>query len=544
MVIRIATTSTPLLPMLATAGPVPPAPGWAFEFAWDGARVLADVSADRVRLIGGDQGFAARCPELDGLRGLAGRHRVVLDGSVVVLDSLGRPSGAALRRRMAAQRPSQATLSRYPVAYYVFDVLELDGRVTVDLPYTTRRALLEKLDLPGTAVRLAPAFGLPDGPAEPLPDDLAHLDGAVVLETAGRFGLHGVVAKRLDSRYEPGRRSRAWVETAVLRTTDVVVGGWLQDRSGGVRGLVVGVPVDGGGLRHVGTVRTGIAAGPSAATLAELERPTSPFVGPGAPRARWVSPELWGTVSHRGRTSAGRLDRPVWTATHPAPRPVPPIPLSAGSANRPGTNLPGTSHPVGGVAVGRGLEEELRAARAEVDALRAQISPHFLYNVLNMIGSYIRTDAPFARDLLGEFADFTRYAFRPGVGLSTLGAELDNVERYLGLQRARFGDRLRVRLSVPPAALGAPVPHLALQLAVEHAVQHSIEPKPGGGTVTVTVVPNGEPGTGWQVSVTDDGIGPGALSALDQRLRAVSAALTVRPHPGGGATLTFPIPAG
>ena len=191
------------------------------------------------------------------------------------------------------------------------------------------------------------------------------------------------------------------------------------------------------------------------------------------------------------------------------------------------------------------LDEALRRARAEVDALRAQISPHFLYNVLNMITSYVRIDPALARDLLADFAQFTRYAFRTDVDASTVDDELDNVERYLNLQRARFGERLSVDLQVAPAVLPVAVPFLAIQLAVENAVKNSIETKPGGGTVTISAV---EAGADCLITVTDDGAGgdPGhPLRALDQRLRAAYGerrGLLVETPAGGGTRVSFRIP--
>ena len=113
--------------------------------------------------------------------------------------------------------------------------------------------------------------------------------------------------------------------------------------------------------------------------------------------------------------------------------------------------------------------------RAEVRALRAQISPHFIYNSLGAIASFVRTDPDRARDLLLEFADFTRYSFRQHGEFTTLAEELRSVERYLLLEQARFGDRLRVTLQVAPEVLGVNIPFLCLQPLVENAVQHGLE---------------------------------------------------------------------
>ncbi|WP_220480836.1 GAF domain-containing sensor histidine kinase [Halosaccharopolyspora lacisalsi] len=160
-----------------------------------------------------------------------------------------------------------------------------------------------------------------------------------------------------------------------------------------------------------------------------------------------------------------------------------------------------------------------RLARAEVRALRAQISPHFIYNALNTISSQIRTDPEGARDLLQEFADFTRYSFRTSGLYTTLSEEIRNVDRYLTLESARFGpDRLRMQFKIAPEVLPVVLPFLALQPLVENAVRHGLLNKPGGGTVSITAEDNGNEAL---ISVDDDGVGmdPRQLEAeLDNHL--------------------------
>ena len=125
-------------------------------------------------------------------------------------------------------------------------------------------------------------------------------------------------------------------------------------------------------------------------------------------------------------------------------------------------------------------------ARAEVRALRAQISPHFIYNALTTIAAFVRSDPDRARELLLEFADFTRYSFRQAGEFTTLADEMGNIEKYLTLERARFGDRLQIRWLVAPEVLGVVVPFLSIQPLIENAVRHGLAGRPGGGTVSVT----------------------------------------------------------
>ena len=145
-----------------------------------------------------------------------------------------------------------------------------------------------------------------------------------------------------------------------------------------------------------------------------------------------------------------------------------------------------------------------RAMEAELRALRAQISPHFVYNSLAAIASFVRTDPERARELLLEFADFTRYAFRRGGEFTTLADELRNVERYLVLEQARFGDRLQIELVVAPEVLPVAVPFLAVQPLVENAVRHGLEGKQGSGRVTLAAR---DVGSEALISVEDDGVG-------------------------------------
>ncbi len=196
---------------------------------------------------------------------------------------------------------------------------------------------------------------------------------------------------------------------------------------------------------------------------------------------------------------------------------------------------------------------------AELRALRAQISPHFVYNSLTAIASFVRTDPDRARDLLIEFADFTRYAFRRGGEFTTLADELTNIERYLVLEKARFGERLDVRLRVAPEVLPVSIPFLSVQPLVENAVRHGLEGSEGIGHVTLVAE---DVGTEALISVEDDGVGSDpeevrralsgesgsdsvGLGNVDSRLRQVfgdDAGLVVETAPGAGTRVSFRVP--
>ncbi|ACU39102.1 histidine kinase [Actinosynnema mirum] len=151
-----------------------------------------------------------------------------------------------------------------------------------------------------------------------------------------------------------------------------------------------------------------------------------------------------------------------------------------------------------------------RLVEAEVRALRAQISPHFIYNSLSAIASYVRTNPERARTLLLDFADFTRYSFRRAGDFTTLSEELRSIDQYLALERARFGERLQVTLQIAPEVLPVTVPFLCLQPLVENAVRHGMEGKVGPGLISITAEDAGDEA---RITVEDDGIGmdPDAL---------------------------------
>ncbi|MFB9234533.1 sensor histidine kinase [Plantactinospora siamensis] len=145
-----------------------------------------------------------------------------------------------------------------------------------------------------------------------------------------------------------------------------------------------------------------------------------------------------------------------------------------------------------------------RLARAEVRALRAQISPHFIYNALTAIASFVRTDPERARELILEFAEFTRYSFRAHGDFTTLAEELRSIDRYLTIERARFGDRLQVRLQIAPEVLPVSLPFLCLQPLVENAVRHGLSRKTGVGMVSIVAR---DAGAECHLTVEDDGVG-------------------------------------
>lgn len=302
-----------LRPMLATSGDAPPTgPGWAWELKWDGVRALAYVEGGRLRLVsrnGND--VTARYPETRGLGAALGARQAVLDGEIVAFDEAGRPDFERLQPRIHVD-PSRLKrlVHDVPVTYVLFDLLWLDGHSLMDRGYDERRATLLALGLRG------PAWQVP-------PHDFG--DETVMVTVSRDFMLEGVIAKRRDSRYEPGRRSRAWVKVRNHLRQELVVGGWspgARSRTGRIGSLLVGYyKTDRGVSGHRSFHYAGrVGSGMSEAEVERLEaalqghrRATSPFdVGKPPGGAVFVEPLIIVEVRFSEWTRAGIMRQPVY----------------------------------------------------------------------------------------------------------------------------------------------------------------------------------------------------------------------------------------
>jgi bifunctional non-homologous end joining protein LigD len=292
--------------MLAVAGALPRNDdGWAFEMKWDGVRALAYLEGGQLRLAArSGRDITVAYPELSALGPAAG-SALLLDGEVVAFED-GRPSFSQLQQRMHVTSAAQAVRlsSRIPISYVIFDVLHAGGRPLLDVPYWRRRELLDGLSLG------------PGGGHWQVPPSFAGHAGADILSVSRDHGLEGIVAKRLNSVYQPGRRSPDWRKIKNVFRQEFVVGGWRRGeggRAGQIGSLLVGVQGP-GGLQYTGHVGTGfteqtlIMLGDR---LAALRQPASPFTGE-LPRdhargAVWVRPVLVIEVAFATWTPEGRL---------------------------------------------------------------------------------------------------------------------------------------------------------------------------------------------------------------------------------------------
>lgn len=290
-------------PMLATLGSVEKltAAQYAFEGKFDGYRLLVEADHGRLRAQSrSGRDLTADYPQLQSLAADLADHDVILDGEVVALDADGVPSFGEMQNRVRATR----------IEFWAFDILRLDGRSLLKAKYRDRRRVLETFAA-GTDLIVPPLL---DG------------DGSEALAYSQKKKWEGVVAKKWDSTYQPGRRSAAWIKDKNWNTQEVVIGGWREGnggRSSGIGALVLGIP-DEGGLRFVGRVGTGFSEKELTRLkkiLAPLHTDESPFAT-ALPRidakgVTYVRPELVGEVRYSEWTSDGRLRHPSWRGLRP-----------------------------------------------------------------------------------------------------------------------------------------------------------------------------------------------------------------------------------
>jgi bifunctional non-homologous end joining protein LigD len=288
---------------------------YGFEYKWDGIRCLAYCDTRGVRLEsrnGND--ITLRYPELHAEGTRLARRRVVLDGEIVALDDASRPSFSLLQGRMGLVDPAaiRRAVEAIPIAYLVFDILAIDGRSVMGLPYTERRSLLTELGMS------TPQFHAPGWVAG---------NGKRLLAKARDAGYEGIVAKRLESTYVPGERSGKWLKIKVRRRQEFVVAGYLPGTASNaerIGSLLLGYYTPRRGdeqvLQYAGNVGTGMSQIERSVLKRELDalrRPTSPFAGPvpagglgGA--VVFAEPELVAEISYAELTHGGMLRHAVY----------------------------------------------------------------------------------------------------------------------------------------------------------------------------------------------------------------------------------------
>ena len=294
----------PMMAKLATAIPKPDS-AWGFEFKWDGIRALAYIDGGRVRLLSrSGEDVTSRYPEIHPMGRALGSREVIVDGEVVALDDRGRPSFEEIQQRMGLTSESEVRrkMKLVPVTYMVFDLLWQDGHSLLDQPYAERRRLLGQLKLGGASWQTPP---------------WEKAGGQVILEASAKAGLEGVMAKKLDSKYESGRRSGAWVKVKNHYRQELVIGGWLEGegkRRGYPGALLVGYYAQEKKFVYAGKVGTGFSDAmleKLAGLMKSLEQARSPFDVGAPPRtAHFVKPKLVAEFEFVEWTRSGQLRAP------------------------------------------------------------------------------------------------------------------------------------------------------------------------------------------------------------------------------------------
>jgi DNA ligase D-like protein (predicted ligase) len=298
-----------LAPMLATHGSVAKltASQWAFEAKWDGYRLLVDADHGTVRLRSrSGRDLTKEFPQLRSIAADLADHHVVLDGEVVALDASGVPRFSEMQNRARATR----------IEFWAFDIVYLDGRSLMRARYRDRRQLLETLAAGARSLTVP---------------ELLSGNGQQALKYSRKHQWEGVIAKKRDSTYQPGRRSASWIKDKYWNTQEVVIGGWRAGEGGrgsGIGSLLMGIP-GADGLRFVGRVGTGFTdrdLGNLKQTLAPLRTDESPFNArlstQDAKGVTFVKPTLVGEVRYSEWTSDGRLRQPSWRGLRPDKEPA------------------------------------------------------------------------------------------------------------------------------------------------------------------------------------------------------------------------------
>jgi bifunctional non-homologous end joining protein LigD len=301
--VKKATMPHHLEPMLATLGDAPPAgAGWLYEVKWDGVRALCYIDKGKLQI---ESRNGNRCeeqyPELAALVAAVDAKQAILDGEIAVLDENGISHFALIQHRIHVKGSSVPTVAAaFPARIFLFDLLYLDGYDLRDVPLVQRKQQLSRIVREEESVRLSASF---------------ESTGEKMLEAARTLGLEGIVAKRETSRYEDGRRSRAWLKLKIVSTQELVIAGFTKGEREYFGALVLGV-YDEGKLRHAGQVGTGF----DQRMMKQIHTRLEPLVTrecPLTPKPKlkdvtWVRPELVCEVKFHEWTGDGVLRAPVF----------------------------------------------------------------------------------------------------------------------------------------------------------------------------------------------------------------------------------------
>ena len=287
---------------------LPGGKGYLYEIKLDGQRTIAEFTKNALLLYTRNfQKVTEKYPEVHELTKCIRASSAILDGEIVALKE-GIPNFELLQQRMSLRnlRTLPRLLEKIPVLYYVFDIIELDGKSLLRVPLIERKKILQRMIKPGKSVKVLPFFE----------------SKQVTLQNALSFGYEGVVAKRADSFYYPGQRTDCWYKQKFQESDSFVIGGWLDGgRSRNFGSLLIG-KYDGKKLVYTGRVGTGFNEQSIVKLMMEFDRlasPASPFTpAPALPKGRhWLIPKLVAEVKFKEWTQARILRAPVFLGLRP-----------------------------------------------------------------------------------------------------------------------------------------------------------------------------------------------------------------------------------
>ncbi|BBB92611.1 MAG TPA: non-homologous end-joining DNA ligase [Methylomusa anaerophila] len=295
-------------PMLAKAGSLPEEQAdYGYEIKWDGLRAICYIKDNQATVMSrNNKDITAQYPELHRLGISMNNRKLVLDGEIIAYNNQGLPSFSDLQHRMGLSdaKAIEAKMQEIPVQYIIFDILLFNNRSCLDLMYTERRKLLAELELNG------PSWQTPDYKTG---------DGNTILAASRQLGLEGIIAKRLDSPYQPGKRTGAWIKIKNQRRQELVIGGWVPgqgNRHGQIGALLIGYYDQSNRFIYAGKAGTGFTRN-TLDRLSRLLKPheqdMNPFsTDPRVPNAVYVTPLFVGEFEFTEWTPNGTLRHPAF----------------------------------------------------------------------------------------------------------------------------------------------------------------------------------------------------------------------------------------
>ena len=301
-----------IAPMLSKDTEHLPSRDFLYEIKLDGQRTIAEISKKSLLLYTRNfQNVTSKYPELQSLKSCIKKKSAIVDGEIITLRR-GVPSFELLQQRMNLRdlRAIQRAVEEVPVLYYIFDILDLDGKSLLREPLTKRKEILQRSIEPSEEVKILPYFQSSD----------------LIVKKASEFGYEGVVAKKTNSPYYPGQRTDCWQKYKFQKTESFVIGGWIEGGRGLNFGSLLIGQYDEKKLIHCGRAGTGFNDKTIRYLMSEFDKlksPKSPFeqIQKTSEVFHWLKPKLVAEVRFKEWTRAGIVRAPVFIGLRPDIKP-------------------------------------------------------------------------------------------------------------------------------------------------------------------------------------------------------------------------------